>query len=144
MLYKSWAVIGYFSLTCKKPLLIFTVDVSTELIQQLRVFYITVMSGSIQINSIFTSAVGSYSISCTIRWIMVDISVPTVNILMWSLKFIISCLIRYLRLRTHHDLKGSRQEDCQYAHDEVLYVFSWLHQLCRAVMHDWPNWSLLG
>ncbi len=42
-----------------------------------------------------------------------------------------------------HSLKRNRQEDCQY---EMMrfYISSWLHQLCRKVMHGWPHWSLLG
>ena len=38
----------------------------------------------------------------------------------------------------------NRQDDCQYLHDEVLYVSSRLHQLSRAVMHGWTNGSFLG
>ncbi len=45
-----------------------------------------------------------------------------------------------------HSLKRNRQEDCQDLHDEVLYISSWLHQLCTAVlvMHGWPHWSLIS
>ncbi len=41
-------------------------------------------------------------------------------------------------------LHRNRQEDCQYVHGEVLYISSWLHQLCRAVKHGCPHRSFLG
>ncbi len=43
-----------------------------------------------------------------------------------------------------HSSKWNRQEDCQHVHDGVLNISLWLHQLCRAVMHGWPHWSLIG
>ncbi len=38
--------------------------------------------------------------------------------------------------RCKHSLKRFRKDDCQYVHDEVLYISSRLHQLSRAVMHS--------
>ncbi len=43
-----------------------------------------------------------------------------------------------------HSLKRNRQDDCQYVHDEILYISSRLHQLSRAVMHCWTDGSFLG
>ncbi len=43
-----------------------------------------------------------------------------------------------------HSLKRNRQDDCQYVHGEVLYIFSRLHQLSRAVIHGLTDGSFLG
>ena len=40
--------------------------------------------------------------------------------------------------------KGNKQDDRQYVHDKVLYIFSWLHPISRAVIQGWAHLSLLG
>ena len=55
----------------------------------------------------------------------------------------------YWKLKTcwiqcKHSLKRNRQDDCQYVHDEVLYISSRIHQLSRAVMHGWTDGSFLS
>ncbi len=42
-----------------------------------------------------------------------------------------------------HSLKRNRQDDCQYVHDEVLYISSRFRQLSRAVMHGRTDGSFL-
>ena len=48
------------------------------------------------------------------------------------------------RYQCKYSLKWNWQDDCQYVHDEVLYISSRLHQLSRAVMHGWTDGSFLG
>ncbi len=47
-------------------------------------------------------------------------------------------------IQCRHSLKRNRQYDCQYVHDEVLYISSRLHQLSRAVIYGWTDGSFLG
>ena len=51
--------------------------------------------------------------------------------------------IQPVRDQCKHSLKRNRQDDCQYVHDEVLYISSKLHQLSRAVIHGWTDGSFL-
>ncbi len=51
---------------------------------------------------------------------------------------------KYLKCQCKHSSKRNRQDDCQYVHDDVLYISSRLHWLSRAVMNGWTDRSYLG